>query len=407
MEEKPRAPGLRFDVDRPMWRASKAAVKAGYPVKVVNLSSLASDQRLLRERCIRLQREMDEWMSNGNRELVRFDGTFRSLLDVYQTDPESSYFKLKPSSRHPYDIFIRMLRTEIGQCHIDMTDGRDLKKWFTFWIQPTAKDGPRHVAKGNMAISIIKAAAKFGVMCRLPGVSEFREVLKACSFEGVRPRTAVITADEVVAARAAAHANGHPALALCYAIQFEAGLRQWDVRGQWVPLSDPRPSAVIRKGEKWLGPTWAHVDGNLILRVKPTKTEDSTGQQIVVDFRVAPMIMEEIAHVKRDARTGPLIMHRQSGFPYRDDLFEDQWRKAAKAAGIDDDVWNRDLRASATTEARAAGAKIDDVQKMVGHAPGSPITAQVYDRAAIEAHRRIAKARNVGRKKAAKNKPKT
>jgi hypothetical protein len=62
MEEE-RPPGLRYDGDRPMWRATKAAVKARYPVKSVNLASLADNPRLLRDRCIKLQREMLEWIS--------------------------------------------------------------------------------------------------------------------------------------------------------------------------------------------------------------------------------------------------------------------------------------------------------------------------------------------------------
>jgi hypothetical protein len=32
-----------------------------------------------------------------------------------------------------------MLRTEIGHCHIDRTDGTDLKRWFRSWS--TAAEG--------------------------------------------------------------------------------------------------------------------------------------------------------------------------------------------------------------------------------------------------------------------------
>jgi integrase len=71
----------------------------------------------------------------------------------------------------------------------------------------------------------------------------------------------------------------------------------------------------------------------------------------------------------------------------------------AKAAGIAPNVWNRDLRASGSTEARAADARTDDLQKLMGHAPGSKVTGKVYDRAALEAQRRIAKARNAHREK--------
>src|SRR5712671_4388143 len=104
MEEKERPPGLRFNDGRPIWRATKRAVKAGYPVKSVNLASLADNERLLRDRCIKLQREMLEFLSNGERRPIQFDGTFLTLLDVYHSDPKSTYFKLKHSSRAPYDV---------------------------------------------------------------------------------------------------------------------------------------------------------------------------------------------------------------------------------------------------------------------------------------------------------------
>jgi integrase len=75
------------------------------------------------------------------------------------------------------------------------------------------------------------------------------------------------------------------------------------------------------------------------------------------------------------------------------------WKKVREAAGIPKDVWNRDLRASGSTEARAAGAPIDDVKMLMGHTPRSQTTAKVYDRAKLEAHRRIAAARKAIRPK--------
>jgi hypothetical protein len=397
MEEE-RPPGLRFDGDRPIWRASKPAVKAGYPVKSVNLASLADHPVLLRDRCVKLQREMLEWQSNGDRRLVQFDGTFDSLLNLYETDPKSSFFKLKHASRHPYQVYVRMMRAEIGKCRIDRTDGRDVETWFDFWVGDGA-DGARHIAKARTAIAVLKAAVRFGILCRKPGCAEFKAVLSACRFEGLRPRDAVITAEQVIAARASAHAQGHPRAALCYAIQFEGTVRQWDLKGQWLPLSDPQPSAILDRGLKWIGATWANVDENLILRIKPGKTDETTRQEVVVDFRVCPMIMEELKHVPPEARNGPLIAHPTTGLPYAGTVFNEVWRDARKAAGIAPNVWNRDLRASGSTEARAADAQMDDLKKLMGHAPGSKVTGKVYDRAALEAQRRIAKARNAHRGK--------
>lgn len=398
MENEKRPPGLRFDGDRPMWRASKPAVKAGYPVKSVNLSIHAGDDRLLRDRCARLQREMLEWLSNGDKRQAQFDGTFVSLLDLYETDPKSSFFKLKHSSRHPYEVYIRLMRAEIGRCRLDQTDGRDVETWFEFWAG-NGTDGARHIAKARTAIAVLKAAVRFGILCRKPGCAEFKAILSACRFEGLKPREAVITADQVIAARSSARAQGHPLAALCYALQFEGTVRQWDLKGQWLPLSDPQPSAILDRGLKWIGATWANVDANLVLRYKPSKTDTTTGQEVVVDLRACPMVMEEIERIPPEARTGPLISHPKTGLPYAGTIFNRVWGTARKAAGIDPEVWNRDLRASGTTEAKEAGARTDDLQKLMGHKPGSKVTAKVYDRAALEAHRRIAQARNMHRDK--------
>jgi hypothetical protein len=398
MEEE-RPPGLRwrYDGNRPMWRATKAAVKARYPVKSVNLASLADDPCLLRDRCIKLQREMLEWLSDGERRLIQFDGTFLTLLDIYHTDPKSTYFKLKYSSRAPYDVYIRMMRTEIGKCRLDRTDGVDAEDWFNVWKQPDKPGELLQIAKARMAISVLKAALTFGIMRRLPGCAEFRAVLDAVKFQGLPPRKLVLNADQVSAARQAVREMQHPRVALAYAIQFEGAVRQWDVKGQWLPMADRTPSAVHYKGKKWIGPTWANVDENLILRWTPTKTEDTTAPEIVVDLRACPMVMEELEFIASEARKGPLIPDLSTGRPYTEDRFSEIWRAAAKAAGISPKVWNRDLRKSGSTEARAAGAPIDDLKKLMGHAPETPVTADVYDMANLEAHRRIAAARKVHR----------
>jgi hypothetical protein len=55
------------------------------------------------------------------------------------------------------------------------------------------------------------------------------------------------------------------------------------------------------------------------------------------------------------------------------------------------------LRAGAATEGRAAGTTTDDLKKVLGHAAGSKMTAEVYDRDKLEAHRRVAKARRAKR----------
>jgi hypothetical protein len=70
-------------------------------------------------------------------------------------------------------------------------------------------------------------------------------------------------------------------------------------------VSDPRPSAILARAKKWIGPTWSHVDANLVLRWTPSKREETSGEAIVIDFRACPMVMEELALVPEEERKGP------------------------------------------------------------------------------------------------------
>jgi hypothetical protein len=382
-------PGLRMLRGKPIWRAKKSAVSEGYPVKSVNLSLFRDDPAALSRRCERLQLEMMSWLSGRRGSTRTFDGTIRSLVDIYQADPNSPYRKkLTASSREPYDVYLRVLRREIGERQIDRCDGTDIDRWHEAW-----SDDGRHLAKANMVIKVLKSVLSFGIQCRKPGCAEFKIILGEKRFPSLPSRTQAPTAEQIDGARAAARAAGHGAAALAYALQFEGAMRQWDARGQWVPQSDKRASSVIYQGKKWLGPHWSQINDGLILKYKPTKTAFTSGAEVELDLRECPMVMEELGAVSLEARVGPMVVDPKTGRPYTKHRFGQVWTNAARSAGIPDDIWNRDLRAGATTEGRAAGAEIDDLKKVMGHAAGSKMTAEVYDRDKLEAHRRVAKAR--------------
>ena len=93
-----------------------------------------------------------------------------------------------------------------------------------------------------------------------------------------------------------------------------------------------------------------------------------------------------------------MVVDPKTGRPYTKDRFGQVWTNAAHTAGIPGDIWNRDLRAGAATEGREADAKTDDLKKVLGHTAGSKMTAAVYDRDKLEAHRRVAAARLAKRK---------
>lgn len=396
--EKTQAPGLRWRGNSPMWRATKAAIASGYPVKSVNLSLYRNDKAKLVQRCERLQAEMLAWMSGRKGRVAEFDGTIKSLIQQYLHDPESGYRKLKASSRHGYDIYAAMIQATIGARRIEDCDGRDVNRWFAAWSEPSAKGQPRQIAKARFAIAVLKSALSFGIICRSPGCAAFKAILSEMSFPALKPRTAAPTAAHVIAARKEAHRRGHAAAALAYALQFDGVARQWDVIGQWIPIDDPLPSAVIAGRSKWIGPTWASIDGNLIFRYRPSKTEDTTGVDVVIDLRVCPMVMEELQHWPVEARQGPLIVNPNSGLPYSRTIYAALWRDIRAAAGIPPTFWNRDLRAGGITEARRGKADLDDLAKMAGHSERST-TADVYDRSHLEAARRVAAVRLKQRRK--------
>ena len=61
-----------------------------------------------------------------------------------------------------------------------------------------------------------------------------------------------------------------------------------------IPLSDPRPSAIIDGGKKWIGPTWTQIDEDMVLRVTPGKTEDTSKARVVFDLKAYPMVVEDL-----------------------------------------------------------------------------------------------------------------
>lgn len=395
--DRPRAPGLKWrqrknGPDVPYWFANTNAVSTGYPVRSANLKHLTNRPADIVARCIRLQSEMQQWL-DGTTSKLELDGTFGSLFRIYETDPESGYRELKPHVQRIYDIYIARLKTCIGASELNTTDGRDLKRWFRTWR--TDVDGSDHLPRARMMLAILKAAVTFGVICRRAGCRELRDILSALEFPTAPSRTSAPTANHVIAARKAAHAAGAPSRALVYALQFEATLRQWDIIGQWVPISDLRPSAIEYGGMKWIGPMWSAINDNLILKVKPTKTENTTAVDVAFDLSACPMVMEELANIPADKRVGPIIVNEFTKRPYSEHSFQYGWKADFKTAGLPDGLWNRDIRAGGVTEGGKAGASKDDSRKVAGHAREE--TTEIYDRDQIEAHRRVMRARTAYR----------
>ena len=190
--------------------------------------------------------------------------------------------------------------------------GLDILKWYNTW-----SDNGRYLAAARMCVSVIEAALAFGASARHPGCAELLEISRITRKQLPRPkkRTAVLTAEQVIAARQAAHEQGRPSRALAYAIAYETTLRLWDVIGQWYPLEKGGVSDVIdpRSMEKWFGLRWENIDEHLVLRVTPSKTDATTSASMAYPLSKAPMVLQELQHWPLEKRSGPIIISGENG----------------------------------------------------------------------------------------------
>ncbi|RWC29810.1 MAG: integrase [Mesorhizobium sp.] len=392
--ETVKAPGLKW-LKRakgkvPVWVADENDVKNGYEPKTVNLQYIADQPLILKAKCDTLQADMMLWRAGYRRNPLKYDGTVRSLLDIYQLHEESPYRSLKPGTLRPYNHYLKQLTGHIGAIRLDDINGVEITRWHRLW----SEDG-RYLAAAAMARAVLSAAISFGIMLRTPGCPELAVILRETNkkLPQPKPRKQAATPAQIEAARRAAHLHGRPSSALAYAIVFETVLRLWDVIGQWWPMQQGGISDVLdaERDMKWFGLRWEDIDADLVLHYTPSKTEDGSGASISYSLTKAPMVMEELEHWPVERRKGPIIVSEESGLPYRAPIFAQRWTVDRKAAGLPAALWARDLRASGITEGRASNVSLDDAAKVAGHTDTS--TTEQYDRAVLEAADRFADAR--------------
>ena len=186
METKAKAPQLVWDRGVPIWRATRAAIKAGFPTRRANLKFFADNEAALFARCHRLTAEQNEWLSGRRSRDPLFDGTIGSVINFWQSEPTSPYHAIEASSRHPYDIYARIIIETVGARRVDALDGRDVRRWHDEWSAPLEEGKPR-IAAARMAVIVLKNALTFAATCRKPGCAELRDILEQNSFCGTAP----------------------------------------------------------------------------------------------------------------------------------------------------------------------------------------------------------------------------
>ena len=406
------APGLVWQPRgaewKAIWRARDDLINRGFTPKNhplwQGIEPTAVDIAHIQDTCNRLQGEMLAFSRGLAPVINAFDGTLKTLIGCYQTDPDSPYQKNRYHVRRNRDCKLKRISERHGHEELRDIKARVLLAWHKDW-----SDNGKKLATGSAVIGQLRALFSFGAtLLEDPDCERLCGVMHKMRFPGTKHRDMSITADQADAIRNKAREQfGWDSIALGQAFQFECTLRQKDVIGEWVPVSEPGISAVVVDGEKWLrGIVWQEIDDNLILRHITSKKQKLTE----VDLRLAPMVMEELAlmtggspaMLTRDMlpAAGPIILNEINAFPWTDNEYRRKWRKVARACGIPDNVKNMDSRSGAISEGIQAGASLEMVRHAATHSDISQ-TAD-YDRGQAEATAKVMRLRIESR-----NKPKT
>jgi hypothetical protein len=405
------APGLRWRPRQNGWEARWYArddmVKKGFLPKTARLwagiSPTAAERQWISERCNRLQDEQAMWARGGLPQVRTWDGTLAVLIDRYQTDENSDYRDLRYHTQLGYDRNFRRLVADHGEELLADIDAPSLKRFHRDWKAATS------VSTAHALIAHLRIVVRFGAAFVQEAHADcvrLRDVLSNMKFEVAKPRRTVLTAEQAEAIRAKAHELGKPSIALAQAILFDGVLRQKDVVGEWVPLREPGLSDVTNGASKWLrGIRWEELSDQLVL----THTTSKKQKEVEIDFRFAPMIMQELDWLWSQGlpglpAKGPIVICETTGQPWYASEFRRWWRKIADAAGVPKEVWSMDSRAGAITEATKAGAPVEMIKHAAAHSNIS--TTERYARAGAEKAAVVMQMRAEYRARAQENKPK-
>ena len=270
-----------------------------------------------------------------------FDGTFAGLVRHYRVDSGSPYFRLHIKVRKNYDVTINKLMLELGHERIADLTAAKIQSLYDHW----KIGGKLATAHGN--IGKIRLLASFGTTAlNDDACAKLSIILSKMEFELPQVRTERLTAEQAIAIRAKAHEMGRPSIALAQALQYDLKLKQVEVIGEWLPVSDSSTpdSDVIWNDEKWIrGLRWTEIDDKLVLR-RPINWRIPDGERFEAELRNYPMVKEELGLINSGSRTGAVVVCEWTGKPWKQTEFRRWWRKVADEAGVPKEVKNMDNR---------------------------------------------------------------
>jgi integrase len=342
----------------------------------------------LAKKCQKLFAETEKWLADNGRVSssvkYKYDGTFGSLINIYQTHEYSPYSRLARASKENADYELRKLKNTVAERRLDKLDGTDFWRWYCEFSEPAYPGGPERLWDAYNIMTRVRGVFTFGIWLRLPDCRELREILGLIRLPNPASRTQAMTYQQARDFIAKAHELGYPEMALAQALEFELTLRQGDVIGKWEFQKNDRSTLV------WVGLRWEKISPDLHLIYKTYKR----GRDVVFDLKRPQLLYAELCCLPTFPilpKTGPVIVDSKTGQVFEYEEFRRRWRMIARAAGIPDEVQNRDARPGGVSEARSAGADRDDIRQHAGHAQAK--TTDIYIRETLEATSRVGDAR--------------
>ena len=221
------------------------------------------------------------------------------LIDHYLSNPSSPYRSKQYASRQQTNSLCGIILDDIGDKRIaDLTEDyvRDVHaKWIRRAANRGRGDGS---AMGHALITQLRTVVNYGAKDLQDGdCLKLSFVLRNLRIKMVKPRKSEpLSVVQVKSIMRTARDLGFPSIALAQAFQFECGMGQRDVIGEWVPISEKGTSEYIHEGLKWMrGLRWNEIDDDYILRRVASKVRPP----IRVDLKNKELVMEELKHFTR------------------------------------------------------------------------------------------------------------
>jgi hypothetical protein len=280
-----------------------------------------------------------------------FDHTFAGLVRTYQAHERSPYRDLKHKVRLNYDNSLSRLVADIGPERIDTWNADSVQRVYT---EKWAANGK--VSMGHSMIAKLRLLCTFGsTILNDDGCTRLSAILGNMRFPVPKPRAERLLREQARAIRIAAREHfGWDSIALAVAIQFEFPmLKQVDILGEWVPLSEPGTSDIVKEDGKWLqGLRWSDIDDNMVLRRMTTSGRKNQHKLHEFDLKRFAMTMEEINRTAPWRRKGPLVVCEFSGLPWTASEYRRKWRIVADKAGIPANIRSSDSGSEEESEGR-------------------------------------------------------